>query len=127
MTRLLLAIVLICLAQSCQRKETTPVSVPTACGVSNPATELSWLKAIVAKAELDRTAKTYSGNYTGEIYVEKFNDQDVFYITMAMGSGGLAFRLFSCDGQPVSFSSNEQLLAFTRFVQKSRLIYTNIP
>ena len=127
MNKLILVAILICLSQGCQHKEVTPASALTACGVNDPATQLDWLKSIITKAELDRTARTYSGNYVGEIYLEKFNDRDVFYTTMALGSGGLAFRLFSCDGQPVSFSSNEQLLTFTQSAQKSKLIYTNIP
>ena len=125
MNRLILVFILVYLAQGCQHKEAEPAS--TACGASDPATKLSWLSSIVAKAERDRTAKTYSGNYVGEIFLEKFNGHNAFYTTMTMGSGGLAFRLFNCDGQPVSFSNSEQLIAFTRSVQKSRLIYTNLP
>ncbi|MBC7920938.1 MAG: hypothetical protein H7Z75_07570 [Ferruginibacter sp.] len=112
----------------CEAKKTAPgpKSLVTICGVKDSAKELAWLKEIIAKAEDDRTNKTYSGNYLGSVYLEKFNGQDVFYTDMAMGSGGLAFRLFTCDGQPVSFSSNEQMLSFVKAVQKSKLIYSNL-
>lgn len=125
MHKLCILLVLIGLSHQC---ETPHATVGAAnCGVNDPAKELVWLKDIIAKAEADRTNRTYSGNYIGAIYLETFNDRDVFHTNMAMGSGGLAMRVYYCDGQPVSFATNDQLLDFVHSLRKTRLIYTNMP
>ncbi|ARK09674.1 hypothetical protein A6C57_04625 [Fibrella sp. ES10-3-2-2] len=129
MNKLITLTALICLALQCETKQASPEpeSGVLTCGVKDPAKELAWLRDIITKAEADRTTKTHSGNYIGTIYLEKFNDKDVFHTDMAMGSGGLTMRVYYCDGQSVSFTDNDQMLAFVRSLKKTNLIYTNTP
>ena len=129
MNKLIILTALICLALQCETKQVSPEpeSGVSACGVKDPAKELAWLRDIITKAEADRINKTYSGNYIGAIYLERFNDKDVFHTNMAMGSGGLAMRVYYCDGQSVSFADSDQMLAFVHSLKKTNLIYTNMP
>ena len=64
-----------------------------ACGVINPAKNLTWLAKLIERAEVDET-----GNYYGVIWLEQYNGQDVFVTNMMLGSGGLAYHVFNCEG-----------------------------
>lgn len=65
------------------------------CGVEDPISELNWLSEIVEKSENDTT-----GNYTGNIFLLNYNNQQIIFIDMPMGSGGLYGYWFNCDGSP---------------------------
>lgn len=99
----------------------------TACGSMNPDQSLQWLKDIVVKAEEDKGTKKHLGKYMGKIFLTSYQNRPVFYITMNMGSGGLAFYLFDCGGTTVRVSPNDDVLAFSQTAQKGELIYTNVP
>jgi hypothetical protein len=64
-----------------------------ACGVTDPAKNLPWLVELIEKAKTDKT-----GNYFGEIWLEKFKEQDVFVTNMMLGSGGIMYYFFDCNG-----------------------------
>lgn len=102
----------------------TLANVP--CGSSNPEQSLQWLKDIIMKAEEDKATKKYLGNYLGKIFSTSYQNQSVFYVSMAMGSGGLAFYLFDCNGITVKISPND-IVTFSQNAQKGKLIYSNVP
>lgn len=86
------------------------------CNVKDPITELEWLSEIVSKTENDTT-----GNYTGTIYLETYKDSQVFYIDMAIGSGGLAGHWFNCDGSKLNIEIENPPVATHK-----NILYTNI-
>lgn len=96
------------------------------CRSTNPDQSLIWLKDIIVKAEEDKATKKHLGNYMGKIFSTSYQNQPVFYISMAMGSGGIAFYLFDCNGITVRISPND-VIAFSQDAQKGTLIYSNVP
>jgi hypothetical protein len=73
-----------------------------ACGVTQPQKNLSWLAELIAKAKTDNT-----GNYRGLIWLEQYKGQDVFVTNMSLGSGGIAYHVFDCQGSPLTIESAE--------------------
>ena len=97
----------------------------SACGFANPDESLQWLKDIIVKGEEDIETMKHMGNYKGIIYSTTYQNKPVFYIRMAMGSGGLAVYIFDCTGTRVTISPND-VLAFSLEAQKGVLIYSNV-
>lgn len=64
----------------------------------------------------------------GIIYLEKYKGQDLFYVTMMMGSGGLSGYAFRCDGIIEDFNkTSEERISFEINMKKDKIIYTNVP
>lgn len=99
--------------------------VGTPCGYVDTDQSLQWLKDIIRKAEEDKRTKKYSGNYMGKIFLTSYHNQSVFYISMAMGSGGIAAYIFNCDGIAVKIDPSDT--GFEQDEQKRTLIYSNVP
>lgn len=97
----------------------------TPCGSVDSDQSLQWLQEIVRKAEEDKRTKKYSGNYMGKIFLTSYHNQSVFYISMAMGSGGIAAYIFDCDGIAVKIDPSD--VGFEQDEQKRTLIYSNVP
>lgn len=95
------------------------------CGSLHPDQSLQWLKNIVTKAEEDKRTKKYLGNYMGKIFLTSYHNQPVFYIDMAMRSGGIAAHIFNCEGIAVKIESSDT--GFEQDEQKRTLIYSNVP
>jgi hypothetical protein len=91
----------------------------TACGVIDPKKNIPWLAELIAKAETDKT-----GNYLGVIWLERYKDQDVFVTNMALGSGGLAYHVFDCEGNPATID-NADVQDFFNNLKKDIVIYVN--
>lgn len=70
--------------------------------------KMVWLSDMLIKAEEDRISKTHKGNYIGIISLIKYKSQPVVYTNFGLGSGGIAFYLFDCDGNPVSCEDAEE-------------------
>jgi hypothetical protein len=87
------------LLSSCTKPNKNEIS---ACGVSNPQKNLPWLVELITTAKADNT-----GNYLGVIWLEKYNEQDVFVTNMMLGSGGLAYHVFDCQGSFLTIESTE--------------------
>jgi len=85
----------------------------TFCGVTDPKNELIWLKEIIDIAETHQNV-----NYIGAIYAEEYMKNDVVYVEMSLGSGGLMGHWFNCDGTALVFTP-ENLPKAT----KNKLIY----
>lgn len=64
-----------------------------ACGVTNPAKNLTWLAELIEKAKMDNT-----GIYSGWIWLGKYKEQDIFITNMSLGSGGILYYFFDCSG-----------------------------
>jgi hypothetical protein len=113
---------------SCNKKDSVGPELLTACGVTNPAENLPWLKEMIVKAEEDRLTKAHKGNYTGSIYQITWRGQDVFWTNFAMGSGGIGVRAFNCDGQWISKDfTPDETEEFIKVYNNNKLIYTNLP
>jgi hypothetical protein len=88
-----------------------------ACGVTNPGKNLAWLASIIEKAQEDTT-----GNYLGVIWLENYNGQDVFVTNMMLGSGGLAYHIFDCQGNPL-YIDNSEKESFFKNLKKDTVIF----
>ncbi len=87
----------------------------TACGIKEPQKNIEWLSKLIAKAENDKT-----GNYWGTIWLEKYKGNDVFVTDMALGSGGIMYYYFDCQGNAFVPESHPEM-------KFNCVIYTNIP
>lgn len=95
----------------------------TACGLEEPQKNLPWLVTIIEKAENDET-----GNYWGTIWLEKYNEQDIFVTNMMLGSGGLAYWFFDCSGNNIAPQGEDA--DFDLFMINMKLdivVYSNMP
>ena len=82
--------------ESVPKESASTVDVPseiTACGAVHPEKNLPWLAEFIEKAESDKT-----GHYVGQIWLEKFKEEDIFITDMMLGSGGVAYWYFDCSG-----------------------------
>ena len=107
---------------SCEKEpkqEAVDEKAINACGVTDPAKNLPWLVKFIEKAESDMT-----GNYYGVIWLEKYNEWDVFVTNMMLGSGGIAYHVFDCKGNPVTIES-ENALDFFNNLKKDIVIYVH--
>lgn len=98
--------------------ETTQPTDITACGVADPAKNLPWLAELIAKAEKDKVAPPYTqgddykpGHYIGKIWLEKHKGRDIFVTNMMLGSGGIAYWFFDCDGNHLASRAAENCIA----------------
>ena len=138
MKKLLIFTSLLATLQNCTVQQTTPDdTVISACGVKNPATELPWLKDMIAKAEQDKKDNfrgPLKGNYQGHIYLTKWQGQDAFWTDFSNYS---AMKIVDCSGASVV---NEQYLstlnaierkefeeAFMKALRRDVMIYSNVP
>jgi phosphoribosylformylglycinamidine (FGAM) synthase-like amidotransferase family enzyme len=96
----------------------------TICGSANPEQSLLWLKGIIQKAEEDRLTKKYMGNYMGKITSTSYRNEPVFYIRMALGSGGIYAYIYDCNGKTVYINPDDMLI-FEQNAQQGKLIYSN--
>lgn len=122
MKKLLILTCLLATLQNCTVQETTPdTQLPSdvigVCAVKNPATDLPWLKDMIAKAEEDRKTMKYKGNYRGKIWQSTWKGRGVFHTNFMLGSGALLVHVFSCEGKLL----NEQLTP-----EEARNFYPNI-
>ena len=62
----------------------------------------------------------------GKIFSTSYYNQPMFYIEMAMGSGGLAAYIYDCSGNSVTIEPND-IDTFYPNAQKGTLIYSNVP
>jgi hypothetical protein len=85
----------------------------TFCGVSDPGNDLIWLKEIIEIAETHQNF-----NYIGAIWAEEYLKNDVVYVEMSLGDGGLPGHWFNCDGTALNITPVN-----TPIATKKRLIY----
>ena len=99
---------------------------PTAniCGCEKPQKNLPWLKELISKAEIDQT-----GNYKGTIWFLNYKSRDMFVTNMMMGSGGILYYFFDCDGKNIIWKEDdeEDLYLFSEKLKTATVIYTNTP
>jgi hypothetical protein len=89
----------------------------TACDVVQPQKNLKWLAELINKANTDTT-----GNYFGTIWLEEYNNQDIFVTNMGLGSGGLLYHVFDCSGNPIILEDSGFL---NQHLKKNIVLYTN--
>jgi hypothetical protein len=92
----------------------------TACGIKNPQKNLPWLSELIQKGETDKTL-----NYMGSIWLEKYNGQDVFVTNMGLGSGGLLYHFFDCEGKPLIIEGDDNFNNFATNMKLETLVYSN--
>jgi hypothetical protein len=115
------------LLSSCKKKddETStvivepPVEEITACGITDPAKNIPWLTEFIATAQNDTTA-----NYLGIIWLEKYQDQDVFVINMSLGDETITWYFRDCKGNDIVFEDIDKKKEFFYNLKKDIVIYT---
>ena len=96
-----------CFITSCKNNEDSIC----ACGVTEPAKKIPWIAELINKAETDET-----GNYWGRIWLEKFKEQDIFVTDMMLGSGGIMYYFFDCNGNHFIFHKEIEYCTACNFV-----------
>ncbi len=91
------------------------------CNCEEPREDIPWLKELINKADTDDT-----GNYKGTIWFLNYKGQDVFVTDMMMGSGGILYYFFDCEGNKITLDTNETLYSFTQKLKNATIIYTNV-
>jgi hypothetical protein len=79
--------------------------------------EYPWLAELIEKAETDTT-----GDYMGNIWIEKQNEQDIFVTNMRMENPRRVFSFFDSEGNPLTIEDSELLT-----MKFDAPIYSNIP
>ena len=98
-------------------KEDIDDTTISACGVTDPAKNLTWLSELIETAKTDNT-----GNYLGRIWLEKFKGQDIFVTDMMLGSGGIAYWFFDCSGNHLA--RNDDFQSFMSNMKLDVIIYS---
>jgi hypothetical protein len=93
----------------------------TECKIEELQENLPWLKELINKAETDKT-----GNYWGTIWLSKYKAQDVFVTDMMLGSGGVLYWTFDCDGNVVYIDRSDAVNFFEES-KKGVVLYVNLP
>lgn len=93
-----------------------------ACGVQNPQSKLPWLAKMIKKADTDKTL-----NYLGTIWLENHKGEDVFITNMMLGSGGIAYWFFDCQGNAFDFGDNQEANSFISTMKLDVVVYSNAP
>ncbi|MDO8928187.1 MAG: hypothetical protein Q7W54_04275 [Bacteroidota bacterium] len=92
---------------------------PKICGCEDPATEINWLKDLIAEAETDIT-----GRYKGTIYFEIIDNEPLFFVMMLLDTtNGTVKHWFKCNGEKLHFNSIGEEPRDMKF---NHVIYTNI-
>ncbi|NOY96574.1 MAG: hypothetical protein GXO81_09395 [Chlorobi bacterium] len=85
---------------SCKKGNDTyikPLNVLNACGKEDPLNQLGWLNELANKSLNDK-----SGNYIGNIWIVSYEGSDIIVTDMALGSGGILYYFFDCNGDQCS-------------------------
>jgi hypothetical protein len=91
-----------------------------ACGCIHPQENLPWLKELIQKAEKDNTS-----NYLGCIWLEKTSaGKDIFVTNMMLGSGGVLYWFFDCEGNHYVFPGVEKCVA-CEYVGNNHVFFDN--
>ena len=85
------------------------------CECHNPQNNLTWLKELIQKAEIDK-----KGYYWGCIWLEKFKGQNIFVTSMKFDSGGIMNWFFDCEGNHYS-NGNIENCGACKYVGKEHL------
>lgn len=112
MKRILTIISILVFFTFCKKEETE------ICGCKDPKNELQWLNELIQKAETDTT-----GLYKGSIYLEMYNNEQMFYVMMPLEPvGHVIVPWFDCDGNQITLKPSDRRPQ-PKF---NHLIYTNI-
>ena len=91
----------------------------TACGIPDPGKNIPWLSNLINTAD-----KSQSEDYKGTIWLVKYEGNDIFVTDMKMGSGGIAYYFFNCEGKSITPNNLEHFLSIMKL---DIVIYSNIP
>lgn len=69
--------------------------------------KMEWLSELISKAEEDKNEMLHGGNFIGSIFLTEHKGKSLFVVDMAMGSGGVAYWMFDCEGKQVKLSNPE--------------------
>ena len=124
MIRSLLFLGILILNISCNEESVIyfdPINSIEACGLGDPLNQLDWLRDLAVKSMDDKT-----GNYIGNIWIFSYKENENIVTDMALGSGGVLYHFFDCDGKPptADMPSIEEL---PDFLVDSNLIFSNMP
>lgn len=86
-----------------------------------------WLSEMLRKAEEDRVGMTHKGNYIGIISLINYRGQPAIYTNFGLGSGGVAYYLFDCNGNSICCESGSEAFKLPDLAtNKKNIIYTSL-
>ena len=113
-SRFLICLLFLTLSWSCNDNK----DEITACGVHDPINDLPWLNEIVTLANDDDT-----GFYIGTIWLTSYEGQELFVTNMSLGSGGIMYWVFDCNGEHAPVEDIE----FYNSLCDCDIIFSNMP
>ncbi|MGQ7868302.1 hypothetical protein [Sunxiuqinia sp. sy24] len=121
-TKILLVLGAIFFTLSCEKEGNSyidPLKEVSACGYNDPLNQLEWLNELANKSLDDKT-----GNYIGSIWLITYENSDIIVTDMALGSGGIAFYLFDCNGVQSSDLEDLSLDELNSYLTDSNKIFS---
>lgn len=91
---------------------------------------LSWFYDLLTKAEEDRVSMAHNGQYIGIISMIRYEGNTLFYTDFGLGSGGVLFYLFDCEGDiviPSMLNKDDPFYFFREGEKKHNIIYSTLP
>ena len=123
-TKIISILIITIFTLSCEDGDNTyikPLKKISACGYNDPLNQLEWLNEVVNKSLDDKT-----GNYIGSIWIINHENSDIIVTDMALGSGGIAYYFFDCNGEQHSNLEDLSLDKLNNYLSDSAKIFTNI-
>jgi len=123
-TKLLLFLAIAFFFLSCEKEEDThikPLKEISACGYDDPLNQLEWLNKLANKSLDNKT-----GNYIGSIWIITYEDSDIIVTDMALGSGGIMYYFFDCNGEQHSNLEDLDLDELNNHLTDSTKIFTSL-
>lgn len=121
-TKILLVLGVIFFTLSCEKEGDSyikPLKEVSACGYDDPLNQLEWLNELANKSFDDKT-----GNYIGSIWIITYENSDIIVTDMALGSGGIAFYFFDCNGIQPSDLEDLSLDELNSYLTDSNKIFS---
>ncbi|HYQ57116.1 MAG TPA: hypothetical protein VEP89_07190 [Draconibacterium sp.] len=121
--KVLLFVVSIFFILSCEKDENTyikPLNEISACECDDPLNQLEWLHELAYKSLNDKT-----GNYIGNIWIISYENSDIIVTNMALGSGGILYYFFDCEGTQHPNSENLSLNELNSRLTGSAIIFSS--
>ncbi|GAB2767703.1 hypothetical protein GCM10027275_07680 [Rhabdobacter roseus] len=87
---------------------------------------LPWLEDLLTKAEADRTSQAHQGQYIGTVSLIKYQGTPLFYTNFGLGSGGIAYYLFDCQGKPFFITGEDGAKVLGQATKKENILYSTL-
>lgn len=122
--KVLFPLLIVLFSLSCKKDDSTyikPLKEISACGTEDPLNQLEWLHKLANKSLYDKT-----GNYIGSIWIITYENSDIIVTNMALGSGGIYWYLFDCNGDQVSTLQGLEPNELNNYLTDSNMIFSTV-